>query len=109
MGTPWQPSFAGALLLLEDVGEPLYRIERMLVQLIQAGALNAVKAVILGDFHNCPIRGVTHSIEDIFEEHLQRLDVPIFTGGEFGHGERNRPWRIDGAALLTANRLVWSE
>ena len=109
VGTPWAQSFRGALLLLEDVGEPFYRIERMLDQLVQSNAMSGAAAVVLGDFHNCPKRGVLHSIEDIFLERLSPLSVPVFAGAPFGHGARNRPWRLGSDARLDSNGLFWNK
>jgi muramoyltetrapeptide carboxypeptidase len=53
VGTPWNPEARGKLLFLEDLGEPFYRIDRMLTQLIQAGALQDVRCIMLGDFTDC--------------------------------------------------------
>ncbi|HEY1058698.1 MAG TPA: LD-carboxypeptidase [Limnobacter sp.] len=48
LGTPWLPAIKGGILVLEDVNEPVYRIERMLLQLQQAGVLGQQKAVLVG-------------------------------------------------------------
>lgn len=53
IGTPFAPQSKGKMLFLEDVDEPLYRIDRMLHQLTQAGAFKEVKAILLGNFLNC--------------------------------------------------------
>lgn len=53
IGTPFAPQAKGKMLFLEDVDEPLYRIDRMLHQLAQAGAFKEVKAILLGNFLNC--------------------------------------------------------
>jgi muramoyltetrapeptide carboxypeptidase len=53
IGTPFAPQSKGKMLFLEDVDEPLYRIDRMLHQLAQAGAFKEVKAILLGNFLNC--------------------------------------------------------
>ena len=50
LGTPHWPRVKGGVLFLEDVNEQPYRVERMLLQLHQAGVLEAQKAVLLGDF-----------------------------------------------------------
>lgn len=52
-GTPWQPSARGKILFLEDIGEKIYRIDRMIVQLEQAGMLDGAAAIVLGDFTDC--------------------------------------------------------
>ncbi|MBU3954169.1 MAG: LD-carboxypeptidase, partial [Proteobacteria bacterium] len=53
IGTPFQPDFMGAVLFLEDVGEPAYKIDRMLSQMKMAGLFRGVKGVITGSFENC--------------------------------------------------------
>lgn len=53
MGTPWQPDARGKLVFLEDLGEPFYRIDRMLTQVVQSGGLDAAAGLILGDFTDC--------------------------------------------------------
>jgi muramoyltetrapeptide carboxypeptidase len=74
-------------LFLEDVGEHPYRVERMLLQLLQAGVLGRQKAVLLGKFSDwkpSPLdRGYTLSSA---VGHLrQHLDIPVLTGFPFGH------------------------
>jgi muramoyltetrapeptide carboxypeptidase len=108
LGTPFAPSFDGGVLLLEDVGEPYYRIERMLVQLLQAGLLDQVNAVVLGDFVNCPRRNVAHSIEAIFLEHLLPRGILLYTGAPVGHGERNLPWQLGASASIEHHTLSLS-
>jgi len=53
LGTRFEPQTDGALLFLEEVDEPLYRIDRMLQQLAQSGSLSRIRAVVLGSFTNC--------------------------------------------------------
>jgi muramoyltetrapeptide carboxypeptidase len=53
MGTPFAPVTNGRMVFLEDIGEAFYRIDRMMTQLVQAGAFSGVRALILGDFTNC--------------------------------------------------------
>ena len=50
LGTPWFPDLSGAILLLEDINEPLYRLDRLLTQLFYSGWLNRVNGIILGQF-----------------------------------------------------------
>lgn len=83
LGTPEAPLFAGGVLFLEDVGEPAYRIDRMLTQLIRAGALDGVRAVVVGDWDRC---GPEAEIDAVLRERLGPLGVPVLAGLEFGHG-----------------------
>lgn len=50
LGTPYQPDFKGKILLLEDINEPLYKLDRMLTQLKQTGALDCITGIIFADF-----------------------------------------------------------
>lgn len=106
LGSPWEIDCAGKILLLEDVGEAYYRIERMLLQLQVTGKLQDLAAVGLGEFFNCPRREVAHSIEDIFAEYLGPLGIPLFTGLPFGHGLVNRPWMMHETGVLRQDGLT---
>ena len=88
LGTKFMPRIKGGVLFLEDVNEHPYRIERNLIQLHQAGVLDAQKAIVLGEFSNwrkAPLdRGF--SLKTVVE-HLRSLTkTPILTGLPFGHG-----------------------
>ncbi|MEO6030334.1 MAG: LD-carboxypeptidase, partial [Burkholderiaceae bacterium] len=87
LGTPHWPRIKGGVLFLEDVNEHPYRIERGLLQLHQAGVLDAQKAIVLGaftDFRKSPLdRG--YSLKTTVA-HLRSLTkTPILTGLPFGH------------------------
>lgn len=87
LGTPHLPAVKGGLLFLEDVSEHPYRVERMLLQLLQAGVLGAQKAVLLGQFTGWKAvptdRGYT--LRSAVEHLRSRTRVPILTGLPFGH------------------------
>ena len=92
-GTPAQfKAPPGALVILEDIGEPYYRLERALWQLVHAGALDQASAVCLGTFEGCTPYDDT-SLETIFADVLRPLALPLFSGLPIGHGLHNRPWR----------------
>lgn len=81
------PKVKGGILFLEDVNEHPYRIERSLLQLHQAGVLNAQKAVVLGSFNEfkkSPLdRGF--SLKGVVEYLRSQTKTPILTGLPFGH------------------------
>ncbi len=87
LGTPHWPRVRGGVLFLEDVNEQPYRVERMLLQLHQAGVLEAQKAVLLGDFSvrtRSPLdRGF--SLRVAVERLRTQCPTPILTGLPFGH------------------------
>ena len=87
LGTPHFPRIKGGVLFLEDVNEHPYRVERGLLQLHQAGVLDAQKAVLLGaftDYRKSPLdRGYT--LKSAIEHLRSVTKTPILTGLPFGH------------------------
>ncbi|GGT27441.1 LD-carboxypeptidase [Nonomuraea spiralis] len=79
-GTRHQPSFDGKLVLLEDIGEEPYRIDRMLTQLLQAGAFAGVRGIALGSWVDC---GDPYPV---LADRLAPLGVPVVAGLPVGHG-----------------------
>ncbi len=88
VGTPYLPSFDGAILFLEDVDEAEYRIDRMLTQLALAGVLRKVNAVVFGQCTNCRGEGPSYggfTLGQVLRQHLEPLGVPAYQGALFGH------------------------
>ncbi|WP_231618927.1 S66 peptidase family protein [Nonomuraea sp. SBT364] len=79
-GTRHRPSFAGRIVLLEDIGEEPYRIDRMLTQLLASGAFEGVRGVALGSWVDC---GDPYPV---LRDRLLPLGVPIVAGLPVGHG-----------------------
>jgi muramoyltetrapeptide carboxypeptidase len=97
LGTPYEPSFEKTILILEDVNEPLYRIDRMLTHLKLAGKLDQVEAVLLGDFQGCESKqAVWERVCDL----LPRPSIPLWGNMPLGHGEENYTWPIGAYAKL---------
>lgn len=108
-GTRWQLDVRGHVVVLEDVGEPPYRIDRMLQQLIDAGGLEGATGIAFGEFDGCnPPDGASFTLKDVLLEKVGRLGLPVIGGLPFGHGARNRPFawgqpaRMVGGALIVA-------
>ena len=100
-GTPWQIRTGGAVLFLEDVGERPYRIDRLLVQLEQAGAFAGAAGVVLGDFTGCDDRdGPT--ARDAIDRVLRGLSIPVLAGVPFGHGNPNLAFPLGAQVELDA-------
>jgi muramoyltetrapeptide carboxypeptidase len=103
LGTPYAPLFAGAILLLEDTGERAYRIDRMLVQLRQAGALQQVAGIVVGGM-KAP--GGSASEQELISQFLAEqtgdLGVPVLGGIEAGHGTANFTLPIGAQVRLDA-------
>ena len=105
-GTPWAWSARDHIAILEDIGEAPYRLERALHQLIDAGALDGVAGVALGEFTDCnPGANATWSTSDVLLETLAPLGVPVVAGLPVGHGSRNRAWTLGAIAELYSGGL----
>ena len=90
IGTPYAPPFDDAVLFLEDTGEKAYRIDRMLVQLAQAGVLERVAAVVFGALRPPDGNEAEYRlIGECVAEQAARLDCPVLSGIEAGHGSAN--------------------
>lgn len=86
-GTPFAPEYSGAILVVEDVGEANYRIDRMLQQLRLAGVLERVAGIAFGQFTEStdPIDGVTRPLDELLCEAADVAGVPAVAGIPFGH------------------------
>ncbi|GAA1744952.1 LD-carboxypeptidase [Luedemannella helvata] len=85
VGTPDFPDMSGAILLIEEVGEPPYKVDRMLTHLRRAGVLSQVAGVAVGQFTDCA-DGWSTTIVDCLLERLTPLGVPVLGGLPIGHG-----------------------
>lgn len=105
LGTPWEPDTRGAVLLLEEVGEKPYAIDRMLQQLAAAGKLAGVAGVGVGALVGCtdPKRAEP-TAEAVLREALEGLGVPLVLGLPFGHARPNLPWPTGVRGALDAER-----
>jgi muramoyltetrapeptide carboxypeptidase len=101
VGTPYATNFKGKILLLEDVGEMTYRIDRMLTQMKLAGCFNGMAGLILGAFKKC---GQLNEIVEIFDNIFHDADIPILAGFDIGHGETNLTVPLGQDATLDAGK-----
>jgi muramoyltetrapeptide carboxypeptidase len=87
MGSPYVPSFDGAVLFLEDVGEDLYRIDRMFTQLKLAGVLERIRGFLFGTCAECgPGEGFASlTLEEILADHIKPFGIPAWFGAMIGH------------------------
>jgi muramoyltetrapeptide carboxypeptidase len=95
MGTPWEVELDGAILFFEDTHTPPYYVDGELLQLTHAGKLDGVTGVVVGHMEKCDwgdLRPVSdwarsRSLEDVLEERLEPLGVPVLYGLPLGHGK----------------------
>ncbi len=90
VGTPWLPAVDGGILFVEDVNEQPYRVERMLLQLQQAGILDRQRLVLAGDFSGYRAADYDngYDIASALARVRQETSVPIVSGLPFGHGPK---------------------
>ncbi|HEX6873368.1 MAG TPA: LD-carboxypeptidase [Micromonosporaceae bacterium] len=99
VGTVDMPDLRGAILLLEDVAEPPYKVDRMLLHLRRAGALAGVAAIALGQFTDCA-DDWSVSIVDLLRADLGTLGVPVLGGLPIGHGREQVSVPVGTEAVL---------
>ena len=99
LGTPWELDTRGAILFREEVDETPYRVDRLVTHLRTAGKLDAVRAVVLGQFTRCD-DGKPELLQAVLEDLLAGLPVPVLSGLPAGHGDLNLPLPLGRAARL---------
>ncbi|MEQ8847704.1 LD-carboxypeptidase [Botrimarina sp.] len=103
-GTPYAAQTDGAVLFLEDVREAPYRVDRMLRQLEQSGALDSPAAVVLGQFRGCDAGDDESSLtlHEVFADYFADAPYPVVANFPAGHVEQNatlpfgREFLVDG-------------
>lgn len=106
IGTPYEIETRGMILMLEDVGEAPYRVDRMLSQLRLAGKLDGVSGVVLGRWRDCVADPgkPTFSVEEVFEQYFKDRPYPVLLQFPMGHVRPNATWPVGAMAELDADR-----
>ena len=88
IGTPYFPAIDGGILYVEDIGEPPFRIERLLYQLHLSGVLGRQRALVLGEFTHCKPSGYDNGYDlDAGFAQIRRIaGIPVIEGMPYGHG-----------------------
>lgn len=86
MGSDYLPNWNNSILFLEDVGEDVYRLDRMLTQLKLNGVLEEISGFIFGQCTSCEMSS-SHSLslQQVFDDHIKPLGIPAFSGAMTGH------------------------
>lgn len=105
IGTPWMPQIEDGILVLEDINEHPFRVERMLLQLYHAGILERQSAIVLGSFSGSAPNDYDagYSLETMVDFVRSRLDIPVITGLDFGHEQQTVTLALGAHATLIHN------
>jgi len=100
-GTPFAPDYTDSILILEDINEPVYRIDRMLQQLRLTGTLGGCRGIAFGDCTHCPedAGGGGRPLDEVFGELAHALGIPFLAGIPVGHIPEQ--WTIPLGAMAT--------
>lgn len=93
----------GTVLLVEDVGERPYRVDRMLTGLLAGGYLAGVAGVVAGEFLDCDAGADGRDVDWVLADRLAPLGIPVVAGAPVGHGRVNRPVVLGAPARLDAS------
>ncbi|WP_345826863.1 muramoyltetrapeptide carboxypeptidase [Pantoea sp. BRR-3P] len=87
IGTPWMPQIEGGILVIEDVNEHPFRIERMLIQLQQSGILPRQKAIITGSFTSTSLSAYDNGFDfsTVWQRVRDEYHIPVISDLAFGH------------------------
>jgi len=86
LGSSYLPTWKNSILFIEDIGEDVYRIDRMLVQLKNAGILNQLSGFVFGQCTRCSMGDEPSlTLMQILQEHIRPLNIPAWYGSMIGH------------------------
>ncbi len=97
----------GAIVVLEDVTERPYRIDRMLTSLLLGGHLARASAIVFGGFTQCDPGPDGVTVEDVLRDRTSALGIPVVTNAPFGHGAPNHSFPLGREATLRGRTLEW--
>jgi muramoyltetrapeptide carboxypeptidase len=103
VGTSFMPDMKGAILLIEDVGEAAYRVDRLLTHLLNCGVLQQLAGIAIGDFSLPAGAAGSISPADVLSERLSGLGIPVLGGLPVGHGDLNQALPLGTHATLDAD------
>lgn len=89
LGTPFMPPLEGGVLLLEDLSEQPYRLDRMWTHLELAGVFRKIRGIVLGQFISCEPRDGGYTAAEVLRGLAVATGVPCASGFPIGHGDVN--------------------
>ncbi|WP_160031809.1 S66 peptidase family protein [Paenibacillus sp. An7] len=111
LSTPYEIDTRNKLLLIEEIREEPYRIDRMLRQLLQAGKLTEASGIIVGNFHACVPNTDQSSFtcEEVINDYLKKANRPALAGFDIGHCSPNIaiPLGLEAELSIEKKTLLW--
>jgi muramoyltetrapeptide carboxypeptidase len=107
VGTPYQVDTKDSFLVIEDIGEKPYAVDRYLTQLGEAGVFDDCLGVIVGEFTQTGESA--GEVEATIRERLGAFDMPSLWGAPVGHGSRNRAFSFGGNVSVEGGTLRLTE
>ncbi|MBO6621082.1 MAG: LD-carboxypeptidase [Balneola sp.] len=105
LGSDYLPSFDNAILFLEDVGEDVYRLDRMLTQLKLNGILDQISGFIFGKCTNCDAGSNSLTIPQLFDDLIKPLNIPAYYGAMISHEKLNVTIPVGIRARMNAEEM----
>ena len=99
LGSPWLPDFSGSILIIEEVGELPYRLDRLLTTLKHSQIWSQAVGLVFGQLANC---GTSSEVSRLLKEAAYDFNGPVLRNAPFGHLKRNRPFPVGALATLEA-------
>lgn len=110
LGTPYFPDMTGKILILEEVNEEPYKVDRMLAQLKLSGVLSKIVGLVLGDFSTCVAKsGKDGTIAEVLRDYTASLQIPVASGLKYGHKNGETVIPIGKPVCLNANEGTLEE
>ncbi|MBN2010312.1 LD-carboxypeptidase [candidate division KSB1 bacterium] len=111
LGTPYVPDFTGTILVLEDINEEPYRLDRYFSSLKASGILDKLAALVLGQFIDCESHDADKpslTVHNVLKDYLAELSIPVLSGLAYGHGAVKMTMPIGIRAEIDTRRRLFS-
>ena len=109
-GTPWEPDLEGAIFFFEECNTAPVAIDRALLYLEQSGKLRGVRGIVVGELADCDWHQYTSgprttTLEDVLDDRLGELGIPVLYGLPLGHGASLATLPLGVEATIDADAL----
>lgn len=108
IGSEYLPDFKDSILFLEDVGEDVYRMDRMLTHLKLSGILDDISGFIFGKCTSCDAGSNSLTLKQVFDDHIKPLNIPAYYGAMISHESQNVTIPVGIRAELDAEKMEFT-